>query len=84
MEPAASQLQGTTLYVVQNRLNQIAVIELAPALSSGTIVGHITNPDFDVPTTLARFGNALYTVNARFGEPSPEALEYDVVRVLRH
>jgi sugar lactone lactonase YvrE len=76
-------LQGTTLYVVQNQLNQVAVIELAPDLSSGTIVRYITDPAFDVPTTLAGFGNALYAVNARFGEPNPDMLEYDVVRVLR-
>src|SRR5687767_7271946 len=36
-------LQGRTLYVVRNTMNRIAVIELAPDLSSGTVVGAITN-----------------------------------------
>jgi sugar lactone lactonase YvrE len=76
-------LQGKTLYVVQNRLNQIAVIELDPDLTSGTIVDIITNPEFDVPTTTARFGNALYAVNARFTTPPSPDTEYNVVRVPR-
>lgn len=76
-------LQGKTLYVVQNQLNQIAVVELSADLSSGTIVDIITSPDFRVPTTVAKFGSSLYAVNARFGTaPTPDT-EYEVVRVPR-
>jgi hypothetical protein len=77
-------LQGRTLYVVQNQLNRIAVVKLAPNLASGEIVDLLTNSSFDVPTTIAKFGNALYAVNARFGTvPTPDT-EYDVVRVPLH
>lgn len=72
---------GTTLYVVQNQLNRIAVIRLAEEGGSGTVVAHLTDADLDVPTTVARFGRALYAVNARFGIPSPDTAAYDVVRV---
>jgi len=75
-------LRGHTLYVVQNQDNQIAIVELAPNLSSGELVGTITNPNFDVPTTVAAFGNALYAVNARFGVPNPESASYSIVRVV--
>lgn len=75
--------QGNTLYVVRNRLNQIAVIELAADLSSGTVVETITNPAFDVPTTVAGFGNGLYAVNARFGTPNTPETTYNIVRVTR-
>ena len=74
-------LQGKTLYVVQNRLNQIAVVELNSDLTAGTITETLTDPDFRVPTTIARFGNALYAVNARFGTPPTPDTEYEVVRV---
>jgi sugar lactone lactonase YvrE len=74
-------LEGTTLYVVQNQLNRVAVIELAPDLGSGTIVGHLTDPALDVPTTIDRFGHSLYAVNARFGVADPATAEYDVVRL---
>jgi hypothetical protein len=76
-------LDGRTLYVVQNRMNQIAVIELTPGLDSGTITGLLTNPNFDVPTTIAEFGTHLYAVNARFGVMDPGTQPFSVVRVER-
>jgi hypothetical protein len=72
---------GSTLFVVQNQLNRIAVIELAEDGGSGTVVDHLIDADLDVPTTVARFGPALYAVNARFGVESPDTATYDVVRV---
>lgn len=71
-------LDGKTLYVVQNRLNQIAVIDLNLRTLSGEIVKLITDPAFEVPTTITQFGTWLYAVNARFGMP-PGSCE--VVRV---
>ena len=76
-------LLGRTLYVVQNRLNTIAVVRLAGDLSSGSVARTITDPDFDVPTTIDRFGNHLYAVNARFGNPAPTTATYAVVKVRR-
>ena len=76
-------LQGRTLYVVRNRMNQIAVIHLSPDLASGTLVGAITSAAFDVPTTIARHGDALYAVNARFGTANPDTTTYTAVRVER-
>jgi sugar lactone lactonase YvrE len=77
-------LQGKTLYVVQNSLNQIAEIDLASDYSSGTIENIITSPLFRVPTTITLFGNSLYAVNARFGTPPAPDTDYNVVRVPLH
>ena len=71
----------STLYVVQNRLNSIAVLKLDRSFTSGTLKGAITDPRFDVPTTIAAFGNSLYAVNARFGVANPDSVPYSVVRV---
>jgi hypothetical protein len=76
-------LDGRMLYVVQNRMNQIAVIKLTRGLASGTITGLLTDSDFDVPTTIAEFGKYLYAVNARFGVPNPATQPFSVVRVER-
>jgi sugar lactone lactonase YvrE len=76
-------LQGKRLYVVQNRLNLVAVIDLAPNLTSGTVVERVSNPNFRVPTTIAAFGNRLYVVNARFGTPPTPDTDYDVVQFRR-
>ena len=74
-------LRGKTLYVVRNQLNQIAVLSMSPHYLSATLVDTLTDPDFDVPTTLAAHGTELYAVNARFGtEPTPET-GYDIVKV---
>jgi hypothetical protein len=76
-------LDGRTLYVVQNRLNRVAVVKHRRDLTAGTITGHLTDSDLDVPTTIAEFGKALYAVNARFGTPEPATASYSVVRVER-
>jgi sugar lactone lactonase YvrE len=67
-------LDGKTLYVVQNFNNRVAVVKLDRRLSSGRVVTHITDPDFDVPTTIDDFGKAIFAVNGRFrpqGTPPP-------------
>ena len=78
-------LHGRTLYVVQNRSNQIAVVALAADLGSGSVTGAITDADFDIPTTIGRFGSHLYAVNAKFGtaQPTPDTAPYEVVKVDR-
>jgi sugar lactone lactonase YvrE len=70
-------LDGKTLYVVQNVRNRIAVVELSPDYLSGEIIGFITEPftsnsSTRVPTTIAKFGSALYAVTAGFAAPSPD------------
>jgi sugar lactone lactonase YvrE len=74
---------GRTLYVVQNQLNTVAVVRLDAQGTSGTVVDRLTDQDFAVPTTIARFGSGLYLPNARFGTPPTPDTEYDVVRIDR-
>jgi sugar lactone lactonase YvrE len=77
-------LAGKTLYVVQNFVNKIGIVDLDPTFTSGTVSSEVlTNDYFMIPTTAAKFGSTIYAVNARFGEftpgvPSPE-LEFTVV-----
>ena len=74
-------LDGRTLYVVQNRLNTIAVVELQRNLRSGRLVTRLTDPDLDVPTTLDDLGRRLYAVNARFGTTPSADTEYWVAQL---
>jgi hypothetical protein len=80
-------LDGRTLFVVQNQLNMIAKISLAPNLRSGRVLRRITNSDapqtaqFSVPTTIAELGRRLYAVNARFGTPDPSSADYWITQV---
>ena len=66
-------VRGRTLYVVQNRINEVAVIKLNRRGSRGTLVETLTSRDlqgdatFDIPTTAAYYRGSLYLPNARFG-----------------
>ena len=76
-------VRGRTLYVVQNQLNQVAVVKLDRGGRSGTVQRTLTSPLFDVPTTVAAFGRWLYLPNARFSTaPTPETT-YTAVRISR-
>lgn len=78
-------LDGKTLFVVQNLINMVAVIELNDELDSGSLVKTITGSDFGIPTTVAEFGNSLYLVNAHFDLAPPGGIypdvEFEVVQV---
>lgn len=74
---------GRTLYVVQNQSNTVAVVTLDPAGTTGELVDQLTDPDFQVPTTVARYGASLFLPNARFGTPPTPDTEYSVVRIDR-
>jgi sugar lactone lactonase YvrE len=74
-------LTGKTLYVVQNQLNKVAVIALKADLARGRVVTRLSDPDFKVPTTIDDLGRRLYAVNARFGTPNPDSIDYQVVQL---
>jgi sugar lactone lactonase YvrE len=76
-------LDGKRLWVIQNRLNLVTLIQLQPDLGSGVVEGRFTDPDLDVPTTAARAGNRLILVNARFGNPSPTTAQYWLTQISR-
>ncbi|MEJ2852058.1 MULTISPECIES: SMP-30/gluconolactonase/LRE family protein [unclassified Saccharothrix] len=76
-------VEGRTLHVVQNRLNTVSVFALDKAGTSGKLVTKITDPRFDVPTTVASFANRLYLPNARFTTPPTPTTPYNAVAVPR-
>lgn len=75
-------MEAGSLWAVQVFDNQISRVCLSPDLSSGTVQEVITSTDFQTPSTVARFGDRLAAVNAKFdtGLP-PTADEYEVVVV---
>ncbi|GAB3431964.1 SMP-30/gluconolactonase/LRE family protein [Actinophytocola sediminis] len=64
-------LRGSSLYVVQNRSN--TVTELWLRGDSARLGKQLTDPRFDVPTTVGYFAGRLYLPNARFTTtPGPD------------
>ena len=74
-------LKGSTLFVIQNRLNQVAVVQLGDDPARADVVDLLTSELFRVPTTGDLFAHSLYVVNARFGTTPGPDVDYDVVRV---
>jgi sugar lactone lactonase YvrE len=73
-------LQGHRLAVVQNRSNTIAVFRLSHDLATATLAKTVTDPAFDVPTSIDSSGRHAWVVNARFGTSTPTDQHYDVVK----
>jgi hypothetical protein len=66
------ELQGRTLYAVRNT-NLVTVVRLGSQLATGAVLGDITDPGLDVPTTATVAAGRLWAVNARFGTgPTPD------------
>jgi hypothetical protein len=59
------ELHGHLLYAVRNS-NQVTVVRLGSQLATGTVLGNITDPSLDVPTTGTVAAGRLWVVNARF------------------
>jgi hypothetical protein len=75
------ELVGTDLYVSRNQNNLVALLALDPSFASASLVGEITSPDLDVPSTLAWSGENLYAVNARFSTEATADTEYWIARL---
>src|SRR3954454_21612416 len=82
--------KGRTLYVVENSddadpaapgVGVISVVKLSRNLERGVIARTITDPRFDVPTTIARSGGRNYVVNAKFTTAPTTLTPYEVVKV---
>lgn len=72
---------GSTLYAVQNQLNTVAVLDLADDGRSAEVTERVTDPLFDVPTTVAVGEDRLYLPNARFGTPPTPETTYAVIGI---
>ena len=75
--------RGDDLWVVQNQLNQISVIELDRHALSGEVKQVITDARFDIPTAAESFLGVVYTVNARFTTPPTADTTYTIEKVRR-
>lgn len=77
-------LRDHTLFVVEGVANRVARVELQGDLAAGRVVERISDPGFDVLSTIAAFGRNLYVVNARYTTPPTPDSAYSVVRLDRH
>jgi len=74
-------LEGRTLYVVQNQFNKVTKVVLDRDGFTGRVGRSMPSPDFDIPATVAAFGNRLYLPNARFSTAPTPTTEYWVTGI---
>jgi hypothetical protein len=74
-------LEGKLLSVVQNRQNKITQFRVSKDRLGARLQRTLTDPDFAVPTTVARIKGRLYAPNAKFGTAVTPETPYEVVKV---
>ena len=74
-------LRGRWLYVVRNQNNLVAVLRLGFGLKSARLVGEITSPGLDIPTTATFAAGKLWAVNARFTTDPTPTTEYWITKL---
>ncbi|TCO43895.1 hypothetical protein EV646_11187 [Kribbella antiqua] len=87
--PDGILLDGRILWVVENFANRLVKIKLSPDLTRGRITATVTSKLFRVPTAVAKSGDRLALVNARFdlgfpppfGPGAPKGTDFDVVQI---
>jgi len=87
--PDGILLDGRTLWVVENFAERLLKIRLSGDLTSGRITETFTSDLFRIPTTVAKSGDRLALVNARFdlgfpppfGPGAPPGTDFDVVQI---
>lgn len=72
-------VKGSTVWAVQNASNQISRLRVNFHESTAKLREVIKSQHFNVPTTVALFGDDLAAVNAKFGVPNAKTFEVVVV-----
>ena len=74
-------LQGRTLYAAQNFSNSVAIVRLNGSLTAGRVVDTISDPRFDIPSSVGVTASRLFVLNSRLTAPVTPDTGYDIVSV---
>jgi hypothetical protein len=79
--PDGLELLGHTLYVVRPFDNRVTVISLGVGLTSGVVLGDVTDPSLDIPSTATVAAGRLWAVNLRFTTPPKPTTPYWITQL---
>ncbi len=74
-------LRGRTLYAAQNFSNSVVIVQLNGSLTAGRVVKTITDPRFDIPSSVEVTASRLFVLNSRLTTPVTPDTSYDIVSV---
>ena len=66
---------------MRNQNNLVAVLRLGRHLRSARLLGEITSPGLDIPTTATFAAGKLWAVNARFTTPPTPTTPYWITKL---
>ena len=83
--PDGLELDGETLYSVSNREDRVVVVALDRGFTRGSVIGELTDPSLDFPTTAVVTLGHLWAVNLRLTTtpPGPD-VSYWITRLPLH
>jgi hypothetical protein len=79
--PDGLELLGHTLYVVRPFDNRVTVISLKARLTRGVVVGHLTDPSLNIPSTATVAAGRLWALNLRFTTPVTPTTPYWITQL---
>jgi hypothetical protein len=79
--PDGLELRGHRLYVVRPFDNRVTVIALGTRLTGGVVLGHLTDPSLDIPSTATVAAGRLWAVNLRFTTPPQPTTPYWITQL---
>lgn len=79
--PDGLELLGHTLYVVRPFQNRVTVVSLGARLTGGVVLGDLTDPSFDIPSTATVAAGRLWAVNLRFTTPPEPTTPYWITQL---
>jgi outer membrane protein assembly factor BamB len=79
--PDGLELLGNTLYVVRPFDDRVTVVALAAGLTRGVVLGDLTAPSLDIPTTATVAAGRLWVTNLRFTTPPTPATPNWITRL---
>jgi hypothetical protein len=75
------ELVGHNLYVVRPFLNRVTLVSLAASMTAGVVLGDLTDPSLDIPSTATVAAGRLWAVNLRFTTPPEPTTPYWITQL---
>ena len=79
--PDGRELRGHPLYGVRPFQNRVTVVSLGARLTGGVVLGDLTDPSFDIPSTATVAAGRLWAVNLRFTTPPEPTTPYWITQL---
>ena len=79
--PGRARAARHTLYVVRPFDNRVTVVKLGVRMATGVVLGDLSDPSLDIPSTATVAAGRLWAVNLRFTTPPEPTTPYWITQL---